>query len=220
MFAAEPAMGARWRAPEAVMASKLTTVGAATRVGPLESLIADVDAIRHANSEQRTIARLVAQRLRDLVADGSWLRAEHRQPAEDRYRQHVLYVSPDEGFSVVSLVWRPGQRTAIHDHVAWCVVGVLEGVEREVRFRLYRDGKDSYLTRRFTRIAHAGEAGFIVPPDEDIHQVENAGDSVAISIHVYGANIAKLGSSINRTFDDVPIQARGTGKPEKWRSLS
>jgi hypothetical protein len=31
------------------------------------------------------------------------------------------------------------------------------------------------------------------------------GEGKAISIHVYGADIGKLGSSINRTFDYLPI---------------
>jgi predicted metal-dependent enzyme (double-stranded beta helix superfamily) len=48
----------------------------------------------------------------------------------------------------------------------------------------------------------------MLPDGKDIHSVINAGDSVAISIHVYGADLNKLGSSINRRFDHLPI--RGT----------
>lgn len=187
---------------------------------PFGAFVADVEAIRRRRASPRTIARLVAVRLRDLVADGRWLAAEHREPAEDGYRQHVLYVAEDGGCSVVSLVWQRGQRTPIHDHVAWCVVGVLQGVERETRYRLYRDGNEQFLVRRFDRTALTGETGYIVPPDEDIHEVANAGDTIAISIHVYGADIAKLGTSINRTFDALPIRRRPAGMSQRWRTHS
>ena len=42
---------------------------------------------------------------------------------------------------LVALVWLPGQATAIHDHLAWCVVGVHEGAEHETRYRLTGDGR-------------------------------------------------------------------------------
>jgi predicted metal-dependent enzyme (double-stranded beta helix superfamily) len=41
---------------------------------------------------------------------------------------------------------------------------------------------------------------------EDIHDVTAAGDTPTISIHVYGADIEQLGSSIDRRFDDWPIR--------------
>ena len=41
---------------------------------------------------------------------------------------------------------------------------------------------------------------------EDIHMVEAAGDDLTISIHVYGADIERLGSSIYRRFDDWPVR--------------
>jgi predicted metal-dependent enzyme (double-stranded beta helix superfamily) len=48
----------------------------------------------------------------------------------------------------------------------------------------------------------------IVPSVEDIHAVTAVGDEPTISIHVYGADIERLGSSIYRRFDDWPV--RGT----------
>ena len=49
-----------------------------------------------------------------------------------------LYVEPGGSFSIVALVWRPGQITRIHDHITWCVFGVIQGVEQRgaVRRRL------------------------------------------------------------------------------------
>ena len=61
----------------------------------------------------------------------------------------------------------------------------------------------------------------LVPPDEDIHRVENAGTDVAISVHVYGDDISVLGSSINHTFDEQLVRARPTSHeaaPVSWRT--
>ena len=38
-------------------------------------------------------------------------------------------------------------------------------------------------------------------PPGDIHRVRNHGRDIAISLHVYGADIGRLGSSVRRTYD-------------------
>lgn len=94
------------------------------------------------------------------------------------------------------MVWAPGQSTPAHDHLTWCVVGVYEGVERETVYRTV-DGRlvESAVTehRRGDVVCYGVDAA-------DIHRVENATERLAISIHVYGTNIAKLGSSIRRRY--------------------
>jgi predicted metal-dependent enzyme (double-stranded beta helix superfamily) len=47
----------------------------------------------------------------------------------------------------------------------------------------------------------------VVPPG-DIHRVRNAGDDVAISLHVYGADLRIHGNSIRREYD-LPVRPRG-----------
>ena len=66
----------------------------------------------------------IAERLRPLLGADGWLAPEHQEGSEEGYRQHLLHVSPCRRLSVVALVWLSGQRTPIHDHVSWCVVGV------------------------------------------------------------------------------------------------
>ena len=39
----------------------------------------------------------------------------------------------------------------------------------------------------------------VAPPD-DIHQVANTGDDVAITLHVYGADLSE-GTSVRRTYE-------------------
>jgi predicted metal-dependent enzyme (double-stranded beta helix superfamily) len=142
----------------------------------------------------------VAERLESLLQEDGWLAPEHQAPGTDTYRQHLLHVSPCRRLSIVSLVWRPGQSTAIHDHVSWCVVGVLRGTEREDRYEL----EGSALRPAGTVYARRGHVEALEPPG-DIHAVTAAGHEIAISIHVYGADISRLGSSIHRRYDDLSI---------------
>jgi hypothetical protein len=100
-----------------------------------------------------------------------------------------------------------GQSTPIHDHVAWCVVGVYRGVERDDRYRLIEVDGESCLQPSGSVDAHPGHVEALVPPVDDIHAVTAAGDELAISLHVYGADIERLGSSIHRRFDDLHVLA-------------
>jgi 3-mercaptopropionate dioxygenase len=147
----------------------------------------------------------IAERLRALLATPGWLASEHQRPGRDSYRQHLLHVSECRRLSVVALVWLPGQATPIHDYVSWCVVGVYQGTERETHYRLTeRDGEQALLPVG-TVEAHAGHVEALVPPAENIHSVAALGPGKTISIHVYGADIERLGSSIHRCFDDLAM---------------
>jgi 3-mercaptopropionate dioxygenase len=148
----------------------------------------------------------IGLRLAELLAEDDWLAPEHREPDRDHYRQHLLHVSPDRDLSIVALVWLPGQRTPIHDHVSWCIVGVYEGRERETRYRAVEAGGRRWLEEVGSVDAHPGHVEVIVPSVEDIHAVTAVGDGPTISIHVYGADIERLGSSIYRRFDDWPVR--------------
>jgi 3-mercaptopropionate dioxygenase len=163
-----------------------------------------------ASDAQRLIEdpHAIGARLQALLAQDGWLAPEHRAADADHYRQHLLHVSPDRRLSIVALVWLPGQRTPIHDHVSWCVVGVYEGRERETRFRAVEVDGQRWLDQVGSVDAHPGHVEVIVPSVEDIHAVTAVGEGPTISIHVYGADIERLGSSIYRRFDDWPVRRR------------
>jgi predicted metal-dependent enzyme (double-stranded beta helix superfamily) len=136
----------------------------------------------------------IGERLKPLLAADGWLAPQHRRGSQDGYTQHILHVSPTRRLSVVALVWLPGQLTPIHDHVSWCVVGVYRGVERETQF-------SEELVPVRTVYARPGHVEVLVPPEQNIHRVEAAGTEKTISIHVYGADIERLGTSILRRYD-------------------
>ena len=150
----------------------------------------------------------IADRLGDLLAADGWLAPEHQLGSRDGYRQHLLHVSESRRLSVVALVWLPGQQTPIHDHVSWCVVGVYRGVERETRYRLVERPGRPLLVPVDTIDARAGHVEALVPPEENIHSVVASGPGKTISIHVYGADIERLGTSIHRRFDDALLTNR------------
>jgi predicted metal-dependent enzyme (double-stranded beta helix superfamily) len=145
----------------------------------------------------------IADRLGGLLEQDDWLAPEHQMPGLDSYRQHLLHVSSDRRLSVVALVWKPGQQTPIHDHVAWCVVGVYRGVELETRYELVEVDGRSCLQPVGTIEAYPGHVEALVPPAGDIHAVTAGGTEETISIHVYGADIERLGSSVYRRFDEL-----------------
>jgi 3-mercaptopropionate dioxygenase len=150
--------------------------------------------------------RAIGERLGALLAQDGWLAPEHRKAHPDHYRQHLLHVSADRRLSIVALVWLPGQRTPIHDHVSWCVVGVYEGRERETRYRAVESAGRRHLEAVGSIEALPGHVEVIVPSAEaDIHAVTAVGAKPTISIHVYGADIERRGTSIYRRFDDWPV---------------
>src|SRR3954449_12807334 len=155
----------------------------------------------------------IAERLKPLLAVDGWLAPEHRRADPDTYRQHLLHVSGCRRLSIVALVWLPGQRTPIHDHVSWCVVGVLLGRERETRYRAVEVGGRPCLEAVGTVDAHPGHVEVIIPPVDDIHAVTAVATGPTISIHVYGADVRRLGSSILRRFDGWPVIDRPAPEP-------
>ena len=152
-------------------------------------------------------SRRVARALgRHLPGAAEILTAAEREGDPGAYQQHLLHAEPDGSFSVVGLVWRPGQITPIHDHVTWCVIGVLQGAEYEELFALREGG--TVLEDVGTNAGAPGDVSGFAPPG-DIHRVRNRGTGIAISLHVYGADISRLGSSVRRVYD-LPVRtARG-----------
>ena len=132
--------------------------------------------------------------LRELVAHDDWLAHAVASPDPQFYRQYLLYCDPAARFSVVSFVWGPGQRTPIHNHTVWGLIGLLRGAEIT---QDYRAGADGALgAAAAPQRLEAGSVAAVSPTLGDIHQVFNAyADQVSIGIHVYGADIGAVDRS-------------------------
>jgi predicted metal-dependent enzyme (double-stranded beta helix superfamily) len=129
--------------------------------------------------------------LRELVSHDDWLPEANAQPHPQYYQQHLLYCDPLERYSVVSFVWGPGQKTPVHDHTVWGLIGMLRGAELCRRFEWHGAGKP--MSAAETQRLLPGEVDAVSPTVGDVHEVANAHDDrVSISIHVYGANIGAV----------------------------
>jgi predicted metal-dependent enzyme (double-stranded beta helix superfamily) len=164
----------------------------------LDELVGAVRSVVDEHADWRQTARLVARELEQHLPSADVLAPEQREGDPTAYRSYPLHIEPDGSFSVVGLVWRPGQVTPIHDHVTWCVFGVIQGVEHEELFVL--DAARNCLVEAGTKTNDTGEVSGFAPPG-DIHRVRNAGDDTAISIHVYGTDVSRIGSSVRRYYD-------------------
>ena len=164
----------------------------------LAELVRAIRAVVNQHPDWQATAQLVAHELERNLPSPEILTARQRRGDPARYQTHVLHIERDGSFSVLALVWRPGQVTPIHDHVTWCVFGVIQGVEHEELYTL-DVGRDS-LVESGSSTNHTGEVAGFAPPG-DIHRVCNPGPDTAISIHVYGTDIFKLGSSVRREYD-------------------
>src|SRR3954463_4244308 len=161
--------------------------------GRLSPLVAGIRTAVERHAGWAETAQLVADQLRRHLPGPDVLTAEQRLGSPDDYRAHNLYVEPDGSFSIVALVWRPGQFTRIHDHMTWCTFAVIEGVEHEELF-------DADLNLIGRSDNHTGDVSGFAPPG-DIHRVHNIGGMTAISIHVYGTDVTRIGSSVRRYYD-------------------
>ncbi len=177
------------------------TVSSPVRTRCPGDLITAIRTATDAHADWQQTAVLVADQLRRHLPGPEILTAGERAGDPAGYRCHVLHTEPDGSFSITALVWRPGQVTPIHDHVAWCVFGVLQGTEHEELYSLSADGGS--LTEVGRNVNKLGEVSGFAPPG-DIHRVRNVSDQTAISMHIYGTDITRLGSSVRRTYD-LPV---------------
>lgn len=133
--------------------------------------------------------------LAGLVAHDDWLPEELAQPDPHRYQQYLLHCDSRQRFSVVSFVWGPGQRTPVHDHRVWGLIGMLRGAEDAQGF--VRNAQGELTPHEAPVRLTPGQVEAVSPRIGDIHQVSNAfTDQVSISIHVYGGNIGAVSRAV------------------------
>ena len=136
--------------------------------------------------------------LENLIAIDDWLPEEFTKPHPQYYQQYLLYADPLDRFSVVSFVWGPGQKTPVHNHTVWGMVGQLRGQEKGTPY--YRQANGEFIPGE-SCVSPPGHVDTVSPATHDIHVVENnMSDQTSISIHVYGGNIGRIHRSV---FDPI-----------------
>jgi 3-mercaptopropionate dioxygenase len=156
----------------------------------LDGLVTGIRAVLDSGGDWQHTAQRVASALRRHLPSPEVLTG-------DQPRSRLLYVEPDGAFSIQAIVWPAGRVTRIHDHVTWCVFGVIQGVVEEELFTLDSGG---VLVPKGRTTNATGTVNGFAPPG-DIHRVATSGDRTAISIHVYGTDLSRIGSSALRYYD-------------------
>jgi 3-mercaptopropionate dioxygenase len=169
-------------------------------------LVASIRRAVRADGGWQHVANRVGKALRSQVPSPRILTSEQLAGDPAGYQTHLLHVEPDGSFSVTAMVWLPGQETPVHDHLTWCVTAVMQGSEYEEIFAPAPGGSSLRIIARNRN--QAGTVGAFAPPG-DIHRVRNDGTGVAVSMHVYGTDISRVGSSIRREY---AVLSRGTNK--------
>jgi predicted metal-dependent enzyme (double-stranded beta helix superfamily) len=123
------------------MASIQQTVIASPRIGRLRDFVVALSELVESAPGEPDILLAGSRLLKDLVAVDDWLPARYAEPSMTGYQQYLLHADSREMFSVVSFVWGPGQKSPIHDHTVWGIVGVLRGAEIEQRYSRASDGR-------------------------------------------------------------------------------
>jgi len=152
----------------------------------LAETVREVLVAAHKEPERPTPGSLAARLARETERCLDRVRFSPHQ-----YMRHPILLWED--WEVMLIAWESGQVTPIHDHTTWCVFGVLQGSQREEVF-------DGDLNPIGYTECIVGDVNGFAPPG-DIHRVINPGDETAISLHIYGTDISRIGSSVRRYYD-------------------
>jgi 3-mercaptopropionate dioxygenase len=165
----------------------------------MDTFIAEVASLVSSIDDQYEITKQVAARLSGLLASDYRLPPEFTRPSNEHHVTYPLYIAPDDSWSLASVVWNVGQRTPVHGHETWGVVGIYAGAERELRYVKPAAAEPvKALTPAGEQVWERGQVTVCCTTDDDVHAVAAIGDEPTVGIHVYGGNIG----TINRRLYD------------------
>ncbi|MBI3925420.1 MAG: DNA alkylation repair protein [Armatimonadetes bacterium] len=150
----------------------------------LEDLKGSLRGVASARQAVDTASSILIRYTRDPLS----LPERLTRPAGECYARHLVYRDPEDGFTVVAMVWGPGQRTPVHDHAGtWCVEGCVVGRLEITNYQLLEElgGDRVRMTPRETVEVGKGAVGRLIPPLEH-HAISNPFPDPAVTLHVYG----------------------------------
>ncbi len=139
----------------------------------------------------------VAARTPDLLDDAQ------RAGSDMAYVRHVVHADSLERFTVLALVWRPGQFSPVHWHHSWCAYAVVSGLLEETGYDWHEAAGRATTSMRRERAE--GDASFAIAGSARIHRLGNGGAREAISLHVYGVAAARIATGVNRVVDSLAV---------------
>ncbi len=143
--------------------------------------------------EPEAICEGVKQALQAVAADNAGgIPDEFFAESSERYARRLLHRCPRGTYSIMVMVWGPGQGTPVHDHAGkWCVECVMKGRIAIDSYDYEGDPQSDDVVRLRldeTIDAGVGEVGILVPPNE-YHAIRNPTDESAVTVHVYAGEM-------------------------------
>jgi len=177
--------------------------GSFVNPGTMTSLAVNTNDLQKLSEVPTELAlRQASPFLAHLVQDPTFLKAEIRPLLEEaRTTEGDWYVAKryegeDNSYSLQIFVWPPSTETMIHDHSSWGVYCCAVGSVLEERYERLDDGSrlDYAHLKNIWQLMWSREDGVssVLPGDGGIHRIGNPGDSVAISVHLYGPRIGEV----------------------------
>ena len=161
---------------------------------PLDGFVAALDPLMSVAIDSR--AQAVAVTLEPWLARQDLLDGCDCMPCPDRYARRLVHADPTGRFTVLALIWSPGQASPIHAHKTWCALGVHSGALSESFFQAPCGAtRTHYLS---TRPRCTGTSSHGAADPSLIHQIANRGDGPAVSIHVYGVGLDAIECGVNQ----------------------
>lgn len=145
------------------------------------------------------MGKRIAGALRAAAANPDFLTPDLRAARAGCYARHVVASDPAGRFTLLSIVWTPGQFSPPHAHDTWCAYAVVENSLTETLFDF--DVVRNKAVASGVSLREPGYACFAPAGLEQIHRLGNAGDVPAISLHAYGVDSARVGTHVNRLMD-------------------
>lgn len=130
---------------------------------------------------------------------------------EHGYARQLIYADPCNHFSLMALRWMPGACTPIHGHNAWGCVGVLSG---EIGCETYDHKDPSFCQEKPEQdytvedlistgklLAGPGTVASVDPDPCGIHKIFNPTRDEAVTVHIYGMNLASNPDGLNKFYE-------------------
>lgn len=160
---------------------------------PLERFIDALDRITRSQTSPAKIIAEVKPLLTELVRQPDCLDPKYKKRGTSGYGRAMLHRAAL--FNVTAVVWGPGDNAKAHNHDTWGLVGVIENEIQETRFRRRDDGSiPGFAELEITAVLKnsAGMVSCLLPPEDDIHEMNNVTGCDTVEIHVYGKDLTDM----------------------------
>ena len=163
---------------------------ATTETYTLQAFIEDVDRITREETSGERITERAAPLLERLVKAPSSIPPEYLRSTPQSRGRYMLHRAPR--FNVTSVIWRPGDTAAAHNHETWGIIGVVDNEIEETRYRVDTTGTGKAKLEVTSVTRHPRGAVSRLIPGDEVHRMHNPTARDTVEIHVYGKDLVNL----------------------------